>query len=151
MFGEVTTNGPDAALTLKEIVLKFIPPPPAALSLAVRRKLKLLVYVGKISPIVEVLLSKSDSLGKVLVDDTTGENDLKIGAFPEGAVGAPAGPRSNSSQQYVNVPGVSVSVAEPVKANGVLIGIVKPPAGTVTVGGVLPVLVVTGQVFPCPV
>gem|GEM_PF-4268733 len=52
---------------------------------------------------------------------------LNIGAFPDGVPGAPAGPKSYCSQQYVKLPGFSVSVAEPVYLNGVLIGIVKPP------------------------
>ncbi|MBK8382631.1 MAG: hypothetical protein IPL16_12240 [Ignavibacteria bacterium] len=39
VFGCVTTKGPATELTLKEIELKFIPPPPALLSLAVRRKI----------------------------------------------------------------------------------------------------------------
>ena len=59
----------------------------------------------------------------------------------------PAGPRSNSSQQYVSGSEFG-STAEPVNAKGVLIGIVKPPAGTVTTGAWLVVAVVTAQIFP---
>ncbi len=45
-----------------------------------------------------------------------------MGAVPEGEFGDPAGPRSNSSQQYVKASPFG-SVAEPVKAKGVLLGI----------------------------
>jgi hypothetical protein len=130
VLGELTMKGPAVLLTLNANELKFIPPPPALLSLTVNRKLRFLVYDGKISPMVEVLFKRSLSLGKVLVVETTGENDLKIGAFPTGAVGRRL--RQDQivpSSTSMNL-GVSVSVAEPVNSNGVLIGIVKPPAGT---------------------
>ena len=80
-----------------------------------------------------VLFNKFASLVNVLVPEVTGVNDLKIGAFPDGAFGKPAGPKSYSSQQYL-IESPLPSVAEPVKENGVEIGIVFPPAPTVTTG-----------------
>ena len=81
--------------------------------------------------------------------DVTGLKLRNIGAFPDGEFGDPAVPRSNSSQQYVNTSPFA-SVADPVNANGVLIGIVNPPVGTVTTGALFPFDVVTGHVFPDP-
>ncbi len=46
-----------------------------------------------------VLFNKFTSRGKYLVGDEVGFQLLNIGALPEGVPGAPAGPRSNSSQQ----------------------------------------------------
>jgi hypothetical protein len=37
--------------------------------------------------------------GKKRVGEVTGENERKMGAFPDGELGAPDGPRSDSSQQ----------------------------------------------------
>ena len=91
-----------------------------------------------------------DHLGKVLDGLSTGLKDLNIGAFPEGLLGCPDGPRSCCSQQYVSV-SLSGSVAEPVSVKGVLTGIVKPPVPASTVGAVFPVAVVTAHIPPEPV
>ena len=74
---------------------------------------------------VEVFASRSEALGKVLQGLAVWPNERKIGAFPVGAPGAPAGPRSYSSQPNVN-PAWSGSVAEPQSSNGVAVGIWRP-------------------------
>jgi len=71
-----------------------------------------------------------------------------MGAFPTGESGAPAAPRSASSQQKVGLP---VVVAEAVSVNGVLIGIANPPLPASATGTTTPVEVVTGQPLPDPV
>ena len=58
-------------------------------------------------------------------------------------------PRSNSSQLYVSGSPLA-SVADPVSANGVLAGMVKPPAPTEGTGMLLPVAVMTGHELPLP-
>jgi hypothetical protein len=69
-----------------------------------------------------VLFIISDNFGNVLVDDSSGLKLLNIGALPDGKLGCPVGPRSNSSQQYV-ISSPFGSAAEPVSENGVLFGI----------------------------
>jgi len=69
------------------------------LSRAVSLKFMVREYVGRISPRVWVLKTRSRVLGKLRVRDVTGSNERKIGALPTGEFGWPAGPLSNSSQQ----------------------------------------------------
>ena len=87
-----------------------------------------------------MLLSISESCGKVRDGLFTGGKDLKMGALPEGELGAPCGPRSNCSQLKVSASPLA-SLPEPVRVNGVLIGIVKPDAPAFTAGAALPVAV----------
>ncbi len=96
---------------------------------------------------VDVLPMMSDILGKVRVGLEVGGKKRNMGAFPEGELGAPWGPVSTCSQEYVSV---WLSVAEPVKVKGVLMGIVLPPAPAFTTGTSLPVAVLLLQV-PDPV
>lgn len=114
------------------------------LSRAVKRKLSPRSYVGNISPMVCVLLRRSDSEGKMRVGLDTGLKHLKMGAVPDGESGAPAEPRSNSSQLYVRG-SLSGSLAAPVNLNGVDMGIVKPLAPATSKGGLLPVETGVGQ------
>ena len=93
-----TENGPAAALTpIVMVELRPTPPPPALPSRAVSRKLRFRAYVGRISPIVCVLFRMSASLGKIRVGFVVPLKLRNMGAFPEGELGEPAGPRSNSS------------------------------------------------------
>src|SRR6188474_2426740 len=104
---------------------------------------------GRISPLVVVLFRMSESFGKVREGLVTGLNERNIGPVVVETFGGPAGPRSNSSQQKVSG-SLLGSLPDPVRINGVLLGIVKF-APAFTVGTPLPVAVVTGHVFPVPV
>lgn len=95
-----------------------------------------------------------DILGKYLVGDVVGENEIQLGPDALVALATLADPvceeeaLSFCSQQYVSTSPALASVAEPVNANGVLIGIVKlPPALTTGVALVPDKLVVIGQVL----
>src|SRR5688572_5215124 len=98
---------------------------------------------------VWVFANMSEICGNVREALFTGGKDLNIGAFPAGVLGWPCGPRSNCSQLKVTA-SPSASLPEPVRVNGVLIGIVKPLAPAFTIGTVFSVAVITGHALPPP-
>ena len=88
------------------------------------------------------------------VGEDVDENDLKMGWFPDGLVrslspGVVAGPRSYSSQLYVNAsPSESEAVA--VSSSGVEMGTTKSFEPTLTIGTLLPVAVLAAHRPPAP-
>ena len=98
VFGCVTKNGPASAVTLTVVDARSTPPPPLRLSSAVRRKVIVRVVVGNDSPIVDVLLNKSDSFGNVRDGLVVARKERKMARVPLSVFGGAAVPWSNSSQ-----------------------------------------------------
>ena len=89
----------------------------------------------------------SESLGKVLLGVVSGTKERKIGrTAATSSLGGAAVPRSYSSHMKVRA-SPSASVAEPVRVNGVCLGMVKA-APAFTTGALLPVAVETAQLLP---
>jgi hypothetical protein len=148
VLGAVTEKGPDVFETVTTISSKFVWPTltgavelNTALSLTVRRKFNVLetelnasVFApasppGK-GPEIKPPASIVDSFGKYLAGDVVGLNDIQFGPLALVALATLLAPvcdeeaLSFCSQQYVNTSPAFASVAEPVKAKGVLMGIV---------------------------
>jgi len=98
-FGDVTEKGPAADVTLRSMSSEFTPPPAARLSRAVTLNFIVRVVVGSDSPIVEVLLRISESLGNVRVGLLVAVNERNNGRVPSSFNGGDADPVSISSQQ----------------------------------------------------
>ena len=97
VLGEVTWNGPAAAVTLKVIDAKSTPPPPIRLSRTVMRKLSARVVFGSVSPMAAAPPRIVDRRGNVRVGLALEFHERKNGGLVV-EPGAAAGPRSNSSQ-----------------------------------------------------
>lgn len=106
------------------------------------------VTLGRISPRVVVLLTISDQRGKVREGLGTGGKKRKKGALPE-LLAKLALPRSSSSQLKSSASPLA-SLAEPVRVNGVCLGMVKPLVPALTIGAALAVLVIAAQLLPLP-
>ena len=160
VFGAVTTKGPAVLTAVRTTLLDCTTPPtgrlPAAAtactSRTVQRKVSVRATVGQYSPTANVPARRLLRRGKYRVGEAVGRNERNSGGVVPAVctvlllMGAPAAPRSISSQQYVRgSPLASLPVA--VSWKGVPVGI-DLFAGTNTVGRVLPVASVTGQLVP---
>ena len=99
-----------------------------------------------------VLFTRSVIRGKTRVGEVVAGQDLKIGCVPLAVAKDPpdvAGPRSYCSQLNVKR-SPSASFPDAVSSNGVLTGMVQPPAGIETVGTEFPVFVMLAHVLPFP-
>ena len=98
---------------------------------------------------VVVLFAISNQRGNVRTGVDVGTNERNMGALPLGVFQLLKGPPTfTCSQLYVNG-SPSGSVADPVRVNAVLMGMVKlEPA--FTTGALLPVLINVPQVEPPP-
>ena len=147
MFGAVTANGPDVA-TVTTMSVNCVCPTDTgavelygALSLTVSLKFNVLATELKASvtmvasppvkgPVVVPPASIVANLGKYLVGDVVAGKETQLGPVVFVALArllafvCEEEALSFCSQQYVSTSLALASVAEPVKANGVLIGIV---------------------------
>src|ERR1041385_3088226 len=100
VLGAVTANGPELKFTPTCMSAVAKAPPPGRLSRAVTRKFMVRLVAGSFSPAETVLLSRSNSLGKVRAGLDTGGNERTIGLLPlSGSDRVCVAPRSRSSQQ----------------------------------------------------
>ena len=172
VLGAVTVKGPDELVTVIVLSANWVCPTDAgevlkgALSLTVNRKCN--VLETELNASVLAPASPPDNgpdtkpparivaiLGKYLIGDVVGANEIQLGPDALVALATLLAPvcaddaLSFCSQQYVSTSPALASVAEPVNANGVLIGIVKLPPELTTGVALLPaILVVMGQVLP---
>ena len=148
VLGAVTENGPDVLVTVTVMSAKLVCPMVTgavelygALSRTVKRKFNVLEtelnasVLAPASPPVNGPDTKPPAsivaiLGKYLVGDVVGENEIQLGPVALVALATLAVPVCDDeallfcSQQYVSTSPAFASVAEPVNANGVLMGMV---------------------------
>lgn len=115
--GAVTANGPDAASTCSSESALWVVPATATLSKTVRRKVKLRVVVGRISPSMVAPLSRFSKLGIVRIGLAVGLSERMIGPLPGSLARLPplvAAPRSYCSQPKVRLlPGAALEAEPP--------------------------------------
>jgi hypothetical protein len=172
VFGTVTEKGPELFVTVTTTSSKLVWPTltgavelNTALSLTVRRKFNVLETELNASvfapasppgngPDINPPARIVDIFGKYLVGDVVGLKEIQLGPVALVALATllalvcEEDALSFCSQQNVSTSPALASVAEPVRAKGVLMGIVKLlPAFTTGVALFAATLVVTGQVL----